>query len=359
MDLELFGWNAVLAEHFASLHRGDPSLVAARVVCGYREQYHVWSEIGELTARVSGRMMHAAASRADYPAVGDWVALQPRPNEGVGTIHAVLPRRSAFMRQASSGTTEAQVVAANVDTLFLVSAMDQDLNPRRIERYLTLVWECGADPVIVLNKADACPDAAGPVKDVEAIAAGVPVYAVSAVTGAGLDELQRYLLPGVTVALLGSSGVGKSTLINRLLGEERLKTGAVRDDDHRGRHTTTHRELLLIPCGALMIDTPGMRALQLWNETGSLEDTFGDVEALVTMCRFADCRHGAEPGCAVQAALADGTPDRERYQSYRKLERELRYLETRQDQRAAMEEKNRGKRLSRRVKDLQKSPKHR
>lgn len=359
MNLETFGWNAVLARHFDPLYRSDPSLVAARVAREHRGRYHVWSEAGELAAHVSGRMMHAAASRADYPAVGDWVALQPRLQEGAATIQAVLPRRSAFMRQALGGTTEAQVVAANVDTVLIVSAMDQEFNPRRIERYLTLAWESGADPAVVLNKADACPNPDVFIDRVEGVAAGVPLHIVSAATGLGLDGLRDYLLPGATVALLGSSGVGKSTLINSLLGEERLKTGAVRDDDHRGRHTTTHRELVLVPGGALVIDTPGMRTLQLWNETESLEGTFGDVEAVAAECRFADCGHGSEPGCAVRAALADGTLNRERYQSYLKLQRELRFLETRQDQRAAMEQKNRGKQLARWSKDLQKNPKHR
>ena len=361
LDLNILGWNDSFASSFDTLTQTDPSLVPGRVARELRGGYLVLGcfvapsgeTVTHLTAQLAGRVRYVAGAREDLPAVGDWVALQPRPEEGAATIQAVLPRRSAFVRQSVGGTTEAQVVAANVDTVFLVAGLGQEFNVRRLERYLTLAWESGADPVVVLNKADLCPDLDAVVAETEAIAFGVPVHAISATDGRGVAELRAYVRPGATVALLGSSGVGKSTLINTLLGEERLRVGAVRADDGRGRHTTTHRELVLLPGGGLIIDNPGMRELQLWAESDSLDHAFGDVEALAARCRFANCRHENEPGCAVQAALVDGTLDAERFQSYLKLQRELHFLETRQNQRAAMEEKARMKRRSRWGKELQ------
>ncbi len=354
MDLDILGWNDSLASHFADLQRLDIALTPARVVRELRGTYTVLGDFGapleQLTAQVAGRMRHQAAARDDFPAVGDWVAVQPRSNEGTATIQAILPRHSAFVRQAVGGITEAQVVAANVDTVFIVAGLDQEFNLRRLERYVTLAWESGADPVLVLNKADLCPALDDVLARTQTIALGVPIHPISAAQGQGLRELGDYLRPGVTVALLGSSGVGKSTLINSLLGEERLRVGAVRADDSQGRHTTTHRELIVLPGGGMIIDNPGMRELQLWADAGSLDQAFGDVEALAARCRFADCRHGSEPGCAVRAALEAGTLDPARWDSYLKLQRELRFLETRQSQRAAIDEKARVKRFNRAIK---------
>jgi ribosome biogenesis GTPase len=260
-----------------------------------------------------------------------------RPADGAGTIHAVLPRRSAIVRKAAGNPTEAQVVGANIDTVFLVTSLNDDLNLRRLERYLATAWESGAQPAILLTKADLCEDAAAAVLEVQAIAFGVPVHAVSTVTGEGLAELDAYLGEGKTVALIGSSGVGKSTLVNRLAGREVLATQEIRESDGRGRHTTSHRELVPLPGGGLVLDTPGMRELQLWETTDGMQEAFDDVEELVAVCRFADCAHGVEPGCAVQAALADGSLAPERYESWVKLQRELEHLERRQGGLAAAE----------------------
>ena len=260
-----------------------------------------------------------------------------RHEEGAGTIHAVLPRRSAIIRKAAGNPTEAQVVGANVDTVFLVTSLNDDLNLRRLERYLATAWESGAQPAILLTKADLSDDTAAAVLEVQAIAYGVPVHAVSTVTGEGIGELGAYLAEGKTVALIGSSGVGKSTLVNRLAGREVLATQEIRESDGRGRHTTSHRELVPLPGGGLVLDTPGMRELQLWESTDGMQEAFDDVEELIDACRFADCGHGVEPGCAVQAALADGSLAPDRYESWVKLQRELEHLERKQGGRAAAE----------------------
>ena len=321
LDLGALGWDAGLAAEI------EPHHLPGRVAVQHRGEYVVYTplpdgELGELRARLPGRLLHAGVAAA----VGDWVAL-----EG-STIVRVLPRRTALVRQAAGRETRAQVLAANVDVAFVVTSLGPDLEPRRLERYLTLVWESGASPAIVLTKADLHADAAEQALAVESVAIGVPVHVVSAVTGEGCDELAGYLRPGVTVALLGSSGVGKSTLANRFAGTELLRTQAVREDDGKGRHTTTHRELILLPGGGLLIDTPGLRELQLWDGSdGGFTDAFADVEALAAECRFADCGHLHEPGCAVLAAVDDGTLPLDRLRSWRKLQRELLAMAMRHD----------------------------
>ena len=267
------------------------------------------------------------------------MAIRPRAGEGRATIHAILPRRGRFSRKAAGDETREQVLAANVDTVFLVTGLDGDYNPRRIERYLVTAWDSGADPVVLLSKADLCEDVPARVAEIESVAPGVPVHAVSSLRREGLEAVRGYMHTGRTVALLGSSGAGKSTLINALLGEERLRTREVRESDSRGRHTTTRRELILLPGGGLVIDTPGMRELSLWQADEGLPATFDDVAALAAGCAFKDCRHESEPRCAVRAAVAAGGLAAERLESWRKLEGERRYLEIKEDQRAQLEQK--------------------
>ena len=344
MDLATIGWNAALEEEFAPF--AEQGLIPARVARTHSATYQIYAKEGELTAELTGRMKHEATSRSELPAVGDWVAVQPNLEEGKGMVQAVLPRKSCFSRKEASVRTEEQVVAANVDTVFLVAGLDRDFNLRRLERYLVLALDSGASPVVVLNKADLCDELEVRVAEVEGIAFGVPVHPISATEKEGLEPLFQYLGQGQTVALLGSSGVGKSTLINSLLGREVLAVGAVRADDQRGRHTTTHRELVPMPGGGVLIDNPGMRELQLWTDEEGLKETFEDVEALAGECRFRDCGHSGEPGCAVQRGLSDGTLDPKRFESYLKLQRELQHLAARQDYKERMAVKERGKQIA-------------
>ena len=322
-ELPELGWNDELAENL------EPGLVPGRVAAAHRGAFDVWTEPGPVRTRLPGRLMHDGLDVA----VGDWVGL------GDGLVRAVLPRRSALVRNAAGLATTAQTLAANVDVAFVVSSLGPDLEPRRIERYLVTVWESGASPEIVLTKADRLDDPWPLVAEVEEVALGVPVHVVSAVTGQGCDAL-RARIPGATTAvLLGSSGVGKSTLVNRWLGDDVMATTETREDDDEGRHTTTHRQILVLPGGGLVIDTPGLRELQLWNAgANALDATFADVEELAADCRFGDCTHEHEPDCAVLAAVESGELARERLHSWRKLQRELRAIAARHDIRLRKEE---------------------
>jgi ribosome biogenesis GTPase len=340
MLLHVLGWDSSLDSAFAP-HRGS-GFIPARVAEEHRDRYIVFSEQGELGAEASGRLRFTTEARHEMPAVGDWVALQPS-GHATAIIHALLPRRNAFLRKVAGETTEAQVIAANIDTVFVVTDADRDFNPRRMERYLTLAYESGVAPVIVLNKADLTDRVDDLIAQAGMIAAGVSVCALSALTGEGIDALAPFVAEGRTVALIGSSGVGKSTLVNRLLGEERLKTSRIRESDGRGRHTTSRRQLLLLPAGALVIDTPGMREIQIWADEESLQGAFQDVESFGEGCRFRDCRHEGEPGCAVERALAEGSLSPGRLEGYRKLRREIRWLERKQDVLARIEERSRWK----------------
>jgi ribosome biogenesis GTPase len=328
------GWRPVFAEAFAPFAE---RCVPARVALEHQHIYRVYTAEGETLARVRGRLRHQAERRESFPAVGDWVALVPGLENEEATIEALLPRTSRFSRKVAGDLTEEQVVAPNIDTVFLVSGLDHDFSLRRIERYLTTAWDGGARPVILLNKADLSGDIAATVAEVETIACGAPVHAISSRNRVGLDALPAYLGVGQTCAFLGSSGVGKSTLINALLGEDRQRTNEVRDKDSRGRHTTTSRELLVLPGGGLLIDTPGMREMQLWE--GSLADAFADIETLGAGCHFRDCQHEQEPRCAVRAAVDDGRLAPARLESFRKLQRELALQVRRQDQLAQIVEK--------------------
>lgn len=351
-SLTRLGWNDFFAAGFA-VH-AEAGYVPARVALEYNQFYRVHTASGELLAEVSGKLKHEAASRADLPAVGDWVAIRPVENEEKAVIHAVLPRRGRFARKTKGSKTEEQIVGANIDTVFLVTSLNQDFNLRRVERYLTIAWESAAAPVIVLSKADLCEDVAEKFDEIQSIAVSVPIHAVCAITGDGLDELQQYFGAGKTVALIGSSGVGKSTLINALLGFERQLVKEVREHDDRGQHATRHRELILLPGGGIVLDTPGMRELQLWDVEEGVEATFEDIEELAVDCYFSDCKHESEPRCAVRAAIETGTLETERLENYLKLQRELGRLARRQDALAARLERNKWKKLSRMAKDLSK-----
>jgi ribosome biogenesis GTPase len=355
MSLTDLGFNDAFAARFAP-HQAL-GRVPARVARGERDLFHVLTDAdaAPVRAEVSGKLRHEAAGASDFPAVGDWVAIAP-PEGGTTLIHAVLERATAFTRLAPGRETIEQVVAANVDTVFLVAGLDHDFNLRRLERYLVAARESGAAPVLVLNKADVLlasnPGAfAVRLTEAEEIAAGAPVHALSAVTGDGVAALAPYLARGCTIALLGMSGVGKSTLVNALLGQERQATGPVREHDQRGRHTTTHRELVRLPEGAWLLDTPGMRVLALWGGEEGVTASFGDVESFAARCRFGDCAHAGEPGCAVGAALAGGALPEERYASWQKLEREARAFAARHDKRLQSEEKARWKAITKSVRD--------
>lgn len=338
ITLQRLGWSPELQEAFVPYR--ERGLVPGRVAVQHRGAFDVYTEHGEVPAEAAGRLRHDAESAEDLPAAGDWVALDPgaRPGDDTAVIHAVLPRRTKLSRKVAWLETGEQIIAANVDVVLVLTALNGDLNLRRLERYLTTVWESGAQPGILLTKADLADDLDGAVHAAESVGIGVPVHVVSSVTGLGLEEVQAYAAGDRTIALLGSSGVGKSTLLNRLVGEELIAVQEVRADG-RGRHTTTRRELVLLPRGGLVLDTPGMRELQLWDAASGIDAAFEDVEELAQECRFADCAHETEPGCSVLAAVDDGRLELDRLRNWRKLQRELRSLALKQDQRARAEEK--------------------
>jgi ribosome biogenesis GTPase len=347
MSLQELGWDS----HFDALWRGNqaPGCVPARVVSQHRGLWRIAGDFEERWAAPSGKMRAVTVAGSDWPAVGDWVAAELPDGDKQATIHGVLRRRSQFVRKTAGKRVAQQVIVANVDTAFIVVALDGDFNLRRLERYLAQGRESGAKPVVLLNKTDGCDATSARMAEVVQVSLGIPVFALSARTGQGLEALDAFLAPGQTVVLLGSSGAGKSTLVNRLLGQELQQVQPIREKDSRGRHTTTARELLILPGGAMVIDTPGLRELQLWEATEGVAETFADVDELAAKCRFGNCRHEEEPGCAVQGALAAGTLDRARLESRKKLEREQGFLLRKMDPEAKKEEKHRVKLQEREV----------
>ena len=353
-DLKELGWDEKWARAFAPF--AADGLVPARVAIEFNYIYRLYAESGELQAQHTGKLRHEAESREQLSAVGDWVAARPTPGEATATIEAVLPRRSRFSRKVAGETTEEQIVAANVDTVFLVMGLDGDYNPRRLERYLLLAFESGASPVVILNKSDVADHLSEDLDEIRGLAVGIPVHAISAKSGSGIEVIEGYLGPGRTGALLGSSGVGKSTLVNKLIGEELLKTRDVRASDSRGRHTTRHRQLIVLPeHRGLLVDTPGMRELQLWTQTEGSRETFDDIIELAQGCHFTDCRHRDEPRCAVKQAIEDGKLAADRLEAFLKLQDELKSLETRKDVRAQIVEKRKIKSVNQSLKKLYKS----
>jgi ribosome biogenesis GTPase len=348
VNLDHLGYSPFFAAQFADLQQ--PDLVPARIAA---DGQSVWPVAGSraVLAELSGKLRHGLAHE-QRPVAGDWVAVADSSDRAI--IHHILPRRTALVRRAASLDAVTQVIVANVDLFGIVTSANQDLNPRRIERYLAAVWESGASPMIVLNKVDLVDDVAPLRAMLDEVALGVPVAEVSALTGNGLEDLHAALAPGKTVAFVGSSGVGKSSLVNRLLGREVQHVSSIRQDDARGRHTTTRREMIPLPTGAVLIDTPGMRELGLTDDASGVEAAFGDISELAEGCRFNDCRHEGEPGCAVRAALIDGTLSEERWENYRKLQREVAAFEARQDPVLAAERRRQWKMITKSVRQSSK-----
>ncbi|KIL52582.1 GTPase RsgA [Jeotgalibacillus alimentarius] len=344
--LTKLGWNNDWQEK-----AGSSDLTPARIITEYKNLYKIQTDTSIYLAEVTGKFRHQATVREDFPAVGDWVMVSTPSGEGHAMIQRILERTSKFSRKAAGDLTNEQIVAANIDIAFLVMSLNHDFNLRRLERYLIAAWESGANPVVVLSKADLCDNSDEKAEEAASAAMGVPVLVTSAYNGTGLDELNSHIDEGMTVAVMGSSGVGKSSIINALIGENKMLVNDIREDDSKGKHTTTHRELIMLPDKGVIIDTPGMRELQLWESDSRITHGFQDVEALAEHCQFRDCQHETEPGCAIRQAIEDGELEQERYHSYVKLQKELAYIERKTDMREQLLEKKKWKKIS----QLQKS----
>lgn len=352
MNLNELGWNHFFQQQ---LKPEESGFQPARVFRQDTNQYHLLSEQGKLIGVLRGKFRQEALSKADLPTVGDWVVVSPIEGDEPDRmqIERLLERKSKFSRKEAGEVHDEQVVASNIDTVFIVSALDKDFNLHRIERYLLLSWTSGALPVLILNKSDVCKNVDKKVEDLQVIAMGSPIHVMSAKDNSGLDSLRQYVTPGSTCAFLGSSGVGKSTIINQLLGYEKFDTGEVRSDDSKGRHTTTFREMVQASSGGMIIDTPGMREIQLWADGVSLSHSFQDIESLAASCKFSDCKHDTEPGCSITMAIEAGDLEPERLERYFKLAKELEHFESQQNAASRAVKKQEFKRFSKLLKNRQ------
>ncbi len=348
MNLSTLGFSTYFEEQMIEFKKQAKlvNCVPARVTLEHKHSYRVLAEEGEWLATVAGHFAYASLAREDFPAVGDWVLVEKMPGEEKAIIHQLFERKSVFSRKVAGLEIQEQIVASNIDIVLLVMSLNADFNIRRLERYLVAAWDSGAKPIVVLTKADLCEDISSMIREVESVAFGVDIFVTSALSGEGLADIQALFTEGVTGALLGSSGAGKSTLTNVLSGEELMKVSNIREDDAKGRHTTTHRELIVLPGGGCLIDTPGMRELQLWNQSDSLSSSFQDIEALAETCRYRDCTHQKEPHCAVQQAITDGVLEQSRLQSYFKLQRELAFIERKTNAQAKLDQQRKWKQIA-------------
>jgi ribosome biogenesis GTPase len=352
MHLYQLGWDSEFQKHFLNSGRSD--CIPARVAEESKEHYKVFSEQGEFLAQITGKIRFQAGSRSDFPAVGDWVLIKPRPNETRATIETILPRKTMLIRKIAGKDLQEQVIAANIDTIFIVMSLNQDWNLRRLERYLSIGWESGSQPVVLLNKADLCENPEAYVQSASSIALSAPILALSALTGNGIEPLTGYITRGRTAAFIGSSGVGKSTIINALIGQAAQRTQPILDVDDRGRHTTTSRQMILLPHGGVVIDTPGMREIGMWESGIGISQTFEDIEEFAVNCRFRDCSHSGEPGCAVLESIEKGDLNVERLNNYHKLKAELRFIERKTNYWSGQKNKANAKRMSKAIKKLYK-----
>lgn len=354
-DLSQFGWNNYFDEAFQPFRA--QGFEAGRIAVENRDNYLVLTEYGELSGEVTGKLLYSSESGADLPKVGDWVVISVFPDEAKAMIHEVLPRRCSFSRKVPERKTEEQIIAANLDTIFVVQTFDDDFSINRLERYLVMIREQDITPAVILNKVDLADSSGDYERQITETVPDIPVIPLSAKTGKGFHRLESLLSDGKTFAFVGSSGVGKSTIINRLAGEELFLTQEIREGDSKGRHTTTRRELVAIPGYGLLIDTPGMREFQLWSGSAGMDDIFSDIIGLAENCKFNDCSHIHEVECAVLEALKNGSIDQSHYDNFMKLQRELAHLEAKQSQKAAQERKNYWKQIHKDWKQMKKNRK--